>query len=205
MIEINSILDVEKYIDDVNVIVFDLDDTLYAEKEYVKSGYKAIAKEYPQIKDMSERLWNAFLEGKPAIDYVLGQEKHIGEKESCLRIYRYQIPEIHFFDGVKEMLQRIRQTKKVGIITDGRPEGQKAKINALGLYELVDKIIITDELGGLEYRKPNHKAFDIMQSTFGCDYSKMCYVGDNISKDGIAPEELGMVFIHFKNKEGLYR
>ena len=205
MIEINNILDVEKCIGDMRVVIFDLDDTLYPEKEYVKSGYTAIANEYPQIKNMSERLWSAFLEGKQAIDYVLDQENLIGEKDNCLKIYRYHSPQIHFFDGVKEMLLRIKKTKMIGIITDGRPEGQKAKIDALHLGEFANKIIITDELGGSEYRKPNTRAFEMMQDFFKCDFSEMCYIGDNIKKDRIAPEKLGITFIHFDNKEGLYR
>lgn len=204
MIKITNILDVEKYIEDMSVVIFDLDDTLYSEKEYVRSGYKAIAKEYPQIKDMELRLWSAFSRGLPAIDYVLGKENLVKEKDNCLRIYRYHNPEIHFYDGVKELIQRIRKTKKVGIITDGRPEGQKAKIEALGLNGLIDKIIITDELGGIEYRKPNPLAFEMMQNIFGYNYSKMCYIGDNIKKDGVAPETLGIMFIYFENKEGLH-
>lgn len=203
MIEINSILDVEKYLDDINVVIFDLDDTLYPEREYVRSGYNAIAREYPQIDDMAEKLWNAFLEDKPAIDYVLEQERITTEKENCLRIYRYHNPEIHLYEGIGEMLHRIKKTKKIGIITDGRPEGQKAKIKALGLDNLVDKILITDELGGTEYRKPNTKAFEIMRNAFTYSYSKICYIGDNLKKDGIAPEKLGMVFIHFNNKDRL--
>lgn len=32
----------------------------------------------------------------------------------------------------------------------------------------------------------------------------MCYVGDNIKKDFIAIEKLGMKSIWFRNKDGLY-
>lgn len=38
MIEIDKITDVSNYIDDLKAVVFDLDDTLYSEKEYVRSG-----------------------------------------------------------------------------------------------------------------------------------------------------------------------
>lgn len=204
MIEISNILDVEKYIDNVDAVVFDLDDTLYPEKEYVKSGYDSIANEYPNIKKMSERLWNAFMEGKPSIDFVLEQENLIGEKENCLKVYRHHNPSIHLFNGVKEMLLRIKKIKKIGIITDGRPEGQKAKVNALHLEKMVDQIIITDELGGTTYRKPNPAAFILMSQKLKCDLSRMIYVGDNVQKDFIAPNLLGMISIYFINKNGLY-
>ena len=33
MIEIDNILDIEKYIDGLDAVIFDLDDTLYSEKD----------------------------------------------------------------------------------------------------------------------------------------------------------------------------
>lgn len=203
MIEIENILDVEKYIDDSDVIIFDLDDTLYSEKDYVRSGYKAIGTAYPNIIDFSNRLWNAFLEGKQAIDYVLEQENLLSEKDNCLKIYRFHKPEIALYQGVYEMLNRIKKNKKIGVITDGRPEGQRAKLESLGLIN--EKFIITDELGGVQYRKPCEKAFMIMKDYFSCDYERMIYIGDNVKKDFIAPNRLGMKTIWFINKEGLYK
>ena len=205
MIEIDNILDVEKHLNGIDVVIFDLDDTLYSEKDYVRSGYDAIAKAYPNIKDLSQKLWDAFLDQKPSIDFVLEQEGLLKEKDNCLAIYRNQNPTISLYPGVYEMLQRIGKDKKLGIITDGRIEGQRAKIKVLGLEHQFDRIIITDELGGIEFRKPNTKAFVLMKEYFNIKYTKMCYIGDNIKKDSIAPEQLGMKFIHFQNKDGLYR
>lgn len=73
--------------------------------------------------------------------------------------------------------------KKIGIITDGRVEGQKNKIVALGLNNIVDDIIITDELGGIEFRKPNDIAFRVMQEKWQIPFEKMIYIGDNPAKD----------------------
>lgn len=126
-------------------------------------------------------------------------------KQKCLQIYRFQKPDIHLNAGVTEMLVQLRAAGyKLGIITDGRPEGQRAKIESLGLIEYVDHIIITDELGGIEYRKPNDTAFRMMKEKLDVEYSEMCYVGDNIKKDFVAPEKLGMRCIWFRNKDGLY-
>ena len=43
MIKILNILGVEKHLEDITGVVFDMDDTLYSEKHYVASGYKKIA------------------------------------------------------------------------------------------------------------------------------------------------------------------
>lgn len=195
---ITNILEVEHLIDDVEAVIFDLDDTLYSEKEYVRSGYHKIA-QWLGKSDVEDQLWAVFLCGGKALDEVL-EEKDRGE---ALHIYRFQQPDIHPYPGVKEMLMRIQSRKKVGIITDGRPEGQRAKLKALDLA--VDYVIVTDELGGAEYRKPCTLAFEKMQQIFDVPFEKMVYIGDNTKKDFIAPEKLGMKWIWFDNRDGIYR
>lgn len=207
VIEIESISQVLKYTGDLKAIVFDLDDTLYNETEYVYSGYCAIAKSLPNVDNMENKLWKSFLNKKNAIDEVLTNEKIYSPelKQKCLDTYRFHKPDIHLGDDVKELLFELKNKGyKLGIITDGRPEGQKAKIESLGLADLVDHIIITDELGGVEYRKPNALAFKKMRELLNVEYDQMCYVGDNINKDFIAPDELGMKSILLKNPKGLY-
>ena len=201
MIIITEILDVEKNINDVDAVIFDLDDTLYSEKEYVRSGYHKIAAYFGKS-ELEEQMWSVFLSGEMAIDVVLKAHNLIEKKEEALKIYRYQKPDIHLYDGVADMIARIRNTKNVGIITDGRPEGQRAKLDSLGV--LVDKIIITDELGGVQFRKPNQKAFQLMKESFNVKPERMVYIGDNKKKDFIAPKQLGMKCIWFKNPDGLY-
>ena len=208
MIEMDEITEVLDYIEDLSAVVFDLDDTLYSEKEYVRSGYKAVAEMIPQIADAEEKLWCAFEEKKPAINVVLKNAGIYSNelKDRCLNVYRNQKPDIHLYDGALEMLKEIYERGlDIGIIVDGRPEGQRKKISILGLEPIMDEIIITDELGGLEYRKPCGKTFHLMRGMIGNGgYSMMCYVGDNIKKDFIAPEEFGMRCIWFRNKDGLY-
>lgn len=200
MIEIDNILDVEKYIDGLEAVVFDLDDTLYSEKQYVQSGYRKIA-EYFGMPELEEEMRAVFEAGGQAIDEVLAKYGMKNYKDDALRVYRFQDPKISLYPGIAEMLGRIRIHKKLGIITDGRPEGQRAKLNALGLS--ADCVIITDELGGIEFRKPNPRAFEMMGKELCTAYGRMCYVGDNIRKDFTAPEQMGMRCIWFRNQDGL--
>ncbi len=204
MITIDNILDVEKNIGDVKVVIFDLDDTLYNEIDYVKSGLFKISENYPDIPNMYEEMLLAFLQGNKPIDSVLEKNRMIEEKENCLSIYRSHRPRIFLDEKLKKMLLNIRKHKSLGLITDGRVIGQKNKILALGLDKIFDKIIITDELGDISFRKPNIKAYVIMKDYFKCDFSDMVYVGDNINKDFIAPEILGIKKIFYNNINGLY-
>ena len=207
MIVVDCISKIESCLQDIEGVVFDLDDTLYGEKEYVKSGYKAVGKAFPQIPNMAEKLWQAFQLGKPAIDYVLESEGLLQTevKEKCLKIYRQHIPEIHLYESVEDIFNRLlQQGKMLGVITDGRPEGQRNKIKSLNLEKWISHIIVTDELGGIAYRKPCPIAFENMQRAMNVSFSKMVYIGDNVNKDFIAPTQLGMRCIYFKNKNGLY-
>ncbi len=188
---------------EIKGVLFDLDDTLYSEKEYIKSGYKAVS---DYLGGGYERmLWGFFWMGKPAIDVLLKEIKREDEKEEAVKVYRSNKPEIHLYDGVVEMLQELRSRGiKIGIITDGRPEGQKNKIDALGLKELVDDIIITDELGGVQFRKPCDIAFRIIQNRWRLSAGEIVYVADNPIKDFQAPQKLGMKSIWFRNADGIY-
>lgn len=185
-------------------IIFDLDDTLYPEKQYIRSGFQTVA-EFLGNKNYADRLWKYFEGGKAAIDELLKQIGQEEKRERCLEVYREHVPQIRLYEGVTELIQELKnQGIKVGIITDGRVSGQKKKMKALGLDQLVEEIIITDELGGAQFRKPCDIAFRIMQRRWEIPFEQMMYVGDNVEKDFQAPRQLGMRSLWIRNREGLY-
>lgn len=188
----------------IKAVIFDLDDTLYSEKEYVRSGYKAVSKLLGG--GYEEKLWGYFESGRPAIDELLKEIGQTDKRETALKVYRSHKPKLHLYDDAEELLKKLRNNGYlIGIITDGRPEGQRNKITALGLEEIVDDIIITDELGGVQFRKPCDIAFRIMQNRWRLPASQMLYVADNPAKDFQAPQQLGMKSVWFRNMDGLYR
>lgn len=184
-------------------VIFDLDDTLYSEKEYVRSGFRAVSDYLGG--GYEEMLWKFFSEGKPAIDELL---KEIGRQEAhstLIEIYHNHRPRLHIYQEAYDIIIRLRtEGKKIGIITDGRPEGQRQKLDALGLCGLVDDIIITDELGGVQFRKPCDIAFRILQTRWKLPASEMIYIADNPAKDFQAPQQLGMKSLWFHNPDALY-
>lgn len=207
MEKISEILQVEKLVSNCDLVIFDLDDTLYLEKDYVKSGFAEVSKNFLQIKDMANKLWQAFELGKKPINSVLEEHGLLTQEnlDLAISVYRNHLPNISLAEGVKDMLLRLKANgKKLGLITDGRPQGQRNKICALQIEDIFDKIIVTDELGGAEYRKPNPKAFEEMVKHFNLSYERSVYIGDNPKKDFIAPISLKMACIHFENPNGLY-
>lgn len=185
-------------------VIFDLDDTLYDEKDYVRSGYKAV-ESYLGESGAADAMWKAFEEGKPAIDAYLAAVGRESEKTACLEVYREHTPEIKLREGAAELLTALKSKGvKIGIITDGRVSGQEKKLAALGLYDMADDIIITDSLGGVQFRKPNDISFRIMQNRWRIPFEQLIYIGDNPAKDFQAPNQLGMKAVWFKTENGLY-
>ena len=182
-------------------VIFDLDDTLYSEKEYVRSGFKAVSDYLGG--DYENRLWRFFEKGMPAIDELLKELGRENEKAEVLTVYRSHKPSIHLYPGAAELIEELKaKGVKVGIITDGRPEGQRNKLDALGLE--IEDVIITDELGGVQFRKPCDIAFRILMTRWRLNPADMVYIGDNPVKDFQAPQQLGMKSLWVKNPDGLY-
>jgi putative hydrolase of the HAD superfamily len=71
---------------------------------------------------------------------------------------------------------------------------QRRKITALGLNELFDALICTDELGQ-EFWKPSPIPFKVALALLGMCPSESVYVGNDPAKDFGGPNEIGMVTI----------
>jgi putative hydrolase of the HAD superfamily len=180
-------------------LVFDLDDTLYIEEDFVKSGYRAVAQRLDEIgccaseaafEVMIETLetqgrqmvFPALLEAQPSISLSI---------QDLVEIYRQHTPSIELFPGYMELLKQLRRTHKLGIITDGLPEVQKRKVLALGLSGAMDSILFTWEYGS-ERQKPHPMPFSMMLDYLGVEPRAALYVGDNPEKDCRGAHGIGM-------------
>lgn len=174
-------------VDHNTVIVFDLDDTLYNELDYLKSAYKSIALYlepmdwkalYSKMFSMYRYKFNVF--GFLASSYNI-------EILTLIDMYRNHQPNIQLFDGVLDVLEAIKSKNgKIAIITDGRSKTQRTKIESLGILNYFDKIIISEEIGS---EKPNIANFKAIENSLsGNTYY---YIADNLKKDFVAPNILG--------------
>ncbi len=105
-----------------------------------------------------------------------------------VRVFIDHEPEINCFDGVLEMLSRMSERYRLGILTDGRFSVQRKKIINLGLVEKVDIYLCSDAMG---LEKPASMLFQWFESKFGLDGRRLLYVGDNPKKDFIGARTRG--------------
>lgn len=174
------------------VVVFDLEDTIYKEVDFLKSGYHAVANYLTQIcgvRDMYQDMWNAYLVGvEDVFQKVLDDCRLTIDKTALIDIYRYHQPQIGLDSDTKKVLQQLHKRCHLALITDGRSETKKNTIEALGVSDYIDwsNVYISDEVGCL---KTDPLSFlKIMEKYSDSQY---IYVGDNPEKDFVVPNQLG--------------
>lgn len=191
------------------VLVFDLDDTLYYEKEYVLGGFKEVCNylsmkyyiDFKELYDKCEKILNVYGRGK--IFDLLCNEYNIKEDViNLVEIYRNLRPKLELYEDSKYILEFAKKRKiNLGLITDGYAKVQWNKIKALKLDCVIDKIIVTDDYGQ-GFGKPNKRAYIEMMNYFNADGYESIYVGDNPNKDFISAKELGFKTIRIIREQG---
>lgn len=180
-----------------HLVVFDLDDTLYAERDFALSGFRAVAahvEERRGIAGLDRRMTELLdaghlgtLFGIALAEVVPGHTKD--ELDALLAVYRGHAPQIALFEDAARALARFSASGPLGLITDGTARMQHAKIDALGIRDTFHHIIATDDLGGRSFSKPHPLSFEQMEAALRAHdaSARLVYVGDNPSKDFIAP------------------
>ena len=188
----------------IRAVIFDLDDTLYREWDFVRGGFKVVARHVARLcrarpADVYRKLLQQyFLFGR---DNTFGRLlKEMRLEGACdvarlVKIYRNHSPKLRLFDDAKKTLFRLKEIKcRLGMITDGDDSVQKNKVAALGIQRYFSSIIYTHEFGVNCY-KPNPFSYNLLAKNLGCSFSDMVYVGDNPEKDFITAKKLGMVTV----------
>lgn len=192
--------------------VFDLDDTLYKEYEFVLSGKRAVAADlaalagaktdeneiYRSIRDEKDSFMalSAFIaKHRLNIDYTL---------ERFLDVYRKHTPDISLKPETVSVLEHLRDSGCImAMITDGRSITQRNKIRALGLERFFDSslILISEETGA---EKTSPRPFDIITRRIGAvSAGHIFYIGDNPKKDFLFPNLHGWTSVMLRDTAGV--
>mgnify|MGYP001162601847 FL=1 len=193
----------------LKAILFDLDDTLYLERDFVKSGFRAVARWLQQENGLPEketftRLWSLFTSGERGdlFDRLLGDDpKKKALVNDLVSVYREHEPKISLLPGMKKCLLQLRKNFKLGLVTDGHEHVQKQKIAVLNLDDIFHAVIMTDELGHNNW-KPSTVPFIRICQKLDIEPHEAIYIADNPQKDFKGPNQLGMSSIRFRLQNG---
>jgi putative hydrolase of the HAD superfamily len=194
------------------VIVFDLDDTLYPEADFVRSGFQAVDRALvPRgiqgFEPLANGLFQEGLRGKifDAALTKLGVAVSPELVAELVQIYRAHVPQLQLFPDACRALDYYQRRSKVALLTDGSAAVQRNKVRGLGLESAFTACIYTDDLGR-DCWKPSEVPFlklaAMLEMTDAMD--RLVYVADNPRKDFIAPNRLGWSTVRIKRPGGEY-
>lgn len=187
------------------ILVFDMDDTLYDEMTFVRSGFKAVAQYMKATFGVSEeacyqlmlaeleatgrgRIFNRVLE-----EYGKLTKLHL---QKCISTYRLHTPKIQLNADTLRCFERFKD-HALYVVTDGHKLVQDQKVKALGLYDLVKKVFITYRYG-LKHSKPSPYCFQKIAALEKVNPSDIVYIGDNPKKDFVGIKPLGFKTIRIR-------
>jgi putative hydrolase of the HAD superfamily len=187
-------------------IIFDLDDTLYLERDFVMSGFRAVAKwmsEKTGVQGFDLTCKSLFDNGQRTKIFdaaLVHHEQSTEVVEALVEIYRNHSPEIALATDAAKYLAIAPTVQRFGLITDGHLATQRAKIRRLKLEQIFDVIVCTD-VWGKPYWKPHVISFETVERHFNLSGASLAYIADNPSKDFLTPKARGWCTVQICRQE----
>tara|TARA_B110000503_G_scaffold122700_1_gene187556 strand:- start:48 stop:740 length:693 start_codon:yes stop_codon:yes gene_type:complete len=174
------------------LVIYDMDDTLYNEFDYVESGLQAVAQiiasrsNFDETYILSKLVRTLTQDGRAAVFQTTLRElgiKGISSSE-LLRVYRNHSPNISLFPDAKATITATKEltSRPAYVVTDGNRLVQRRKANALQLPSLVQRVYYSRDFGIIN-EKPSDKVFRRIANLEGLDLKNLVYVGDDPTKD----------------------
>jgi putative hydrolase of the HAD superfamily len=198
----------------ITTVIFDLDDTLFDEIDFCRSGFRAAAEHVAALSDAPSAdevfavIWKCFISGNrgstfnaalaalgiPCDDLLIGK---------LVEIYRTHPPILALPLESRAILDDLKDRYTLGLLTDGLLPTQRLKVQALGIERFFKAIVYTEELGR-EFWKPSPRGFEKLLEMLGARPGQAVCVADNETKDFIAPNRLGMLTIQLLRPHRLH-
>ena len=175
------------------IYVFDLDDTIYPEFEYKKSGLNEISNLIARLFKVKKSKINQIINEKGDAFNDISKYLNIPSmKESLIWLYRLHCPKIKLKKNIIKTLEKIKENgDEIIFLTDGRSITQRLKLESLGLLKY--KHYISEDYSS---EKPNILRYKMINDDYPHD--DLLYIADNPIKDFVAPNKLNWLTVLIK-------
>lgn len=197
-------------------LVLDLDDTVFLELDYVRSGFAAVGEHVASLTGwtgFADAAWERFEAGERGtiFDEVLAAAPGVRGRVAIadlVTVYREHAPAIELLPDAARLLRRVgrREDIVVAVVTDGHVASQRAKalaVGGIGDGSWSALTVLTAELGP-GFGKPHPRAFEVVQERLGVPPGACTYVADNPTKDFAGPRRLGWHTVRVRRPLGLH-
>ncbi len=198
---------------DIQALVFDLDDTLYPEIHYVRSGFRVIAARLAapdhDADSIFQLLCQAFESGpRDRVFNTVLQKLGLSDDPQLIAelvsLYRTHRPDLQLDNSTRRLLTDLKKNYTLGLLTDGYLPAQPLKVEALQLQKYIPHILYTEELGR-QFWKPSPVPFEKMTELLRCPPAQTVYIADNPAKDFLAPRRLGWFTVRLQHSGQLHQ
>ena len=188
---------------DIEGIIFDLDNVLYDETDYIFTAYREIAsylsKNYRvNENDVFTKLVDSFKKKTSMYPRLFNDILHDLRLDNLLPeildIYSSVQPKIKLYEGIEEILLKLNRKYKLGLLTNGNVKTQKNKVMLLNIENLFDEILYARELGD-NNEKPNTMAYRVLLDRLGIPSKNAICIGDNPYTDFIGAKRFGILTV----------
>jgi putative hydrolase of the HAD superfamily len=189
----------------VEAIIFDMDNTLYDESQYVRSGFRAVseymAEKFKMDKDQMYSLFLSILskKGRGEVFNTALEEFNMKKEETIqkmISVYRNHSPIITVFKDTNNTLSKLKQKHRLGLITDGVKKVQEIKVEALKIASFFDVITYAIDYGG-----KNNAVFLATLEKLKTNPANSVYIDDNPTQTFAIAKNLGIHTIRIRKGE----
>ncbi len=195
----------KKLLASFQTVLFDLDGTLFDSELFYKGVFEDMGDWLVQKGVLPGKdQWTACMMGQKSargVDYshlvddgLRFMGLPLSLKSGLISVYHnHDCRHIYLDEPEAGCLAFLKQAgKTLCLVTNGRTTTQELKINRLGLYGLMDRIIILDPMAG-DPLKPDPAAFERLQEE--TDKGTAIMVGDRFDIDGLFAKNAGIEFL----------
>jgi len=198
--------------ENIKAVLFDVDGTLFDRSLAQRKVLDVIVRQFPHIFDAFgiERVAKAFADS----DRITTEDFEAGAPSDDLRRKRSQlflqlldlredladaITEIYVRDyptidasmaGAVPLVKELSRRSIVGVVSNGLPDVQYRKLEAIGLQQVLSCIVLSEEIG---IRKPDPRIFHHAARLLQLQPSECLYVGDSYASDVVGAKASGML------------
>lgn len=107
--------------------------------------------------------------------------------------------QLQLYPGVKKTLKELKKKYRLAAVSDGQSAWAKAELNAVGLLDFFDPLIVSGDYG---YRKPDHRLFKKALKKMGLSADEVIFIGNDLYRDVYGANLAGMKSVFFKSNQG---
>ena len=131
---------------------------------------------------LRERIWQCLLAEHEAEQ--LGLARELAETYAQVRV-----PSVRLYKGARGLLFDLRNSYRLGLLTNGPSDMQWPKIEHLEIQSLFNVVLVSGDVG---IHKPNRLIFEQFLRRLGVAAKEVLYVGNSYRMDVVGAQGVGM-------------